>query len=315
MNQKKLLNISDPDAEIRSMRIESTSIYPRTINDSAYGGACSFVLPSKGFITSDASIVLPATCTEAGYQYPVNCGVFSLIERATISSAGKVWDEVSPANELLSMLTMTVHPERKMNLNSVMNGINYAFQTCSGSKLDADSGNAEVLGGQYRLVANEYNLEFGERPYVVNGKQAVKLTTSAQTTPQYSIGLMDLFPGLFQDGTFLIPTGSLTEEVTIDLVFSKDGALDTNERAVFMPSLSTKALNSITQVAISDVGYAGDTGDNEKDVVLYEDGISKNPARLLVDIVGGYTQNVRVLDGGRGFTANELLEFDTNPAF
>jgi hypothetical protein len=91
-----------------------------------------------------------------------------------------------------------------MNLHSVMNGINYAFETCSGSKLDADRGNAEVLGGKYRLVANEYNLEIGERigrknqrPYFVNGKQAVKLTTSAQTTPQYSIRLTNLFPGLF----------------------------------------------------------------------------------------------------------------------
>ncbi len=183
-------------------------------------------MPSKGFITGDCSIVLPATCAEAGHQYPVNCGEFSLIERATISCAGKVWDEVSPANQLLSMLNMIVHPERKMNLNSVMNGINYAFQTCSGSKLDADSGNAEVLGGQYRLVANEYELELAsrigrknQRPYVVNGKQAVKLTRSAQTTPQYSIRLMDLFPGLFQDGTFLIPAGSLVEEVTIDLGF------------------------------------------------------------------------------------------------
>jgi hypothetical protein len=318
MNQK-LLNISDPDAEIRSMRIESTSIYPRTINDSAYGGACSFVLPSKGFITGDASIVLPATCSEDGYQYPVNCGVFSLIERATISSAGKVWDEVSPANELLSMLNMTVHPERKMNLNSVMNGINYAFQTCSGSKLDADSGNAEVLGGQYRLVADEYQLELAsrigrknQRPYVVNGKQAVKLTTSAQTTPQYSIRLMDLFPGLFQDGTFLIPTGSLTEEVTIDLVFSKDGALDTNERAVFMPSLSTKTKDSVAQVAIKVLGYTGNAGDNATDVVLSD--TAGKGAKLLVDIVAGFTSNIRVLDGGRGYTA-VVTDFnrDVNP--
>ena len=73
MNQK-LLNISDPDAEIRSMRIESTSIYPQTINDSAYGGGCSIVLPSKGFITGDACIVLPAISSEAGYQYPSGAG-------------------------------------------------------------------------------------------------------------------------------------------------------------------------------------------------------------------------------------------------
>ena len=313
MNQKSLLNITDPDAEVRSMRIESTSIYPRTINDSAYGGACSIVLPSKGFITGDASIVLPAISSEAGYQYPVNVGVFSLIERARISSGGKIWDEVSPASELLSMLNMTVHPERKMNLHSVMNGINYAFETCSGSKLDSDSGNAEVLGGQYRLVADEYKLQFGGRigrknqtPYAMNGKQAVKLTTSAQTTPQYSIRLMDLFPGLWQDGTFLIPTGSLTEEVTIDLVFSKDGALDTNERAVFMPSLSTKTKDSIAQVAVSRNGYTGQAGDNATDVVL----TTVKNARVLVDIVAGYTNNVRVIDGSRGFVANELVEFN-----
>ena len=313
----KLLNITDPDAELKSMRIESTSIYPRTINDSAYGGACSIVLPNKGFITGDASIVLPAVASDGGYQYPVNVGVYALIARATISSGGKVWDEVSPANELLSMLNMTVHPERKMNLNRVMNGINYAFETCSGSKLDADAGNAEVLGGQYRLVADEYNLTFGGRigrknqpPYAMNGKQAVKLTTSAQTTPQYSIRLMDLFPGLFLDGTFLIPTGSLTEEITIDLVFSRDGAFANNDRAVFMPSLSTKAKDSIAQVCVVQRGYTGNAANNETGVVLTEG----KGSRVLVDIVAGYTENIRVLDGGRAFTANEMVEYDKSSA-
>ncbi len=84
-------------------------------------------MPNKGFITGDASLVLSAIASDAGYQYPVIVGVYALIARATISSGGKVWDEVSPASELLSMLNMTVHPERKMNLNRVMNGINYAF--------------------------------------------------------------------------------------------------------------------------------------------------------------------------------------------
>jgi hypothetical protein len=123
-NKIQLLNITDPDAELTSMRIESTSIHPRTIHDSAYGGACSIDFPNKGFLTVDASIVLPAIASDAGYQYPVNVGVYALITRATISSGGKVWDEVSPANGLLYMLKMTVHPERKRNLNRVMNGIN-----------------------------------------------------------------------------------------------------------------------------------------------------------------------------------------------
>ncbi len=114
----------------------------------------------------------------------------------------------------------------------------------------------------------------------MNGKQAVKLTTNAQTTPPYSIRLMDLFPGLFQDGTFLIPTGSLTEEVTIDLVFSKDGSLDNNERAVFMPSLSTKTETSLEQVSVVQNGFTGNPGDNATDVIL----TTVKSARMLVDL-------------------------------
>ena len=140
----------------------------------------------------------------------------------------------------------------------------------------------------------------------MNGKQAVKLTTDAQTTPQYSIRLIDLFPGLFQDGTFLIPTGSLTEEVTIDIVFSKDGSLDNNERAVFMPSLSNKTKTSLAQASLVQKGYTGNAGDNATDVIL----TTGKSARMLVDIVAGYTENIRVLDGSREFTENELVEFN-----
>ena len=50
MNQKSLLHITDPDAEIRSMRIESTSIYPQTINYSAYGGGALLYYLQKGLL-------------------------------------------------------------------------------------------------------------------------------------------------------------------------------------------------------------------------------------------------------------------------
>ncbi len=35
---------------------------------------------------------------------------------------------------------------------------------------------------------------------------------------------------------------------------------------------------------------------------------------MLVDIVAGYTENIRVLDGGRAFTANEMVEYDKSSA-
>ncbi len=68
-----------------------------------------------------------------------------------------------------------------------------------------------------------------------------------------------------------------------------------------MPSLSTKTKDSVAQVAIKVLGYTGDAGDNATDVVLSD--TAGKGAKLLVDIVAGYTSNVRVLDGGRGYTA------------
>ena len=68
-----------------------------------------------------------------------------------------------------------------------------------------------------------------------------------------------------------------------------------------MPSLSTKTKDSVAQVAIKVLGYTGNAGDNATNVVLSD--TAGKGAKLLVDIVAGYTSNIRVLDGGRGYTA------------
>ena len=75
------------DPEIKQMRIESLTVFPRTINDGETTGAASFVLPSRGYLSSDSRIVLPAKCADPAYQYPPNVGVFSLISTATLSTA------------------------------------------------------------------------------------------------------------------------------------------------------------------------------------------------------------------------------------
>lgn len=322
----KLFNNSK-DQELRSMRIETTSIYPRSINDSVTGGSAHFVFPQKGVPSADTSIIIPCTCTDPGYQFPVNAGVFSIIDRAVLSCGGQLIDEVSPANELLTMLNMTVHPERKMNLHSVLHGINYVMETGSGSKLDANEKNMQALPGQYRLVADQYHEKKpsqnrigrnNQRPYLLNATQSLKLSTDVNTTPAYSIRLSDLFPGLFQDGQFRIPAGMLVDEVVLDINFSRDGKMQYNERAVFMPNLSNKTKDSLKLVAVTKVGDTGNAGDNFTDVILKHVKTGANDdnkgARLLVDIVAGKTTNVRILDGGRGYTSNDVLTFDTVPS-
>jgi hypothetical protein len=70
-----------------------------------------------------------------------------------------------------------------------------------------------------------------------------------------------------------------------------------------MPSLSAKTPSSIAQVAIITEGETGNVGDNVNDVVLTHG----KGSRVLVDIVNRITKNVRVLDGGKNYTANEAV--------
>ena len=302
------------------MRIESVSVYPRSINDRTSGGSCHFVLPRKGYMSSDARLVLPATCLEPGYQYPPNAGVFSLIESATLSTASSgVFAQVSAnAGELYANLNMLTPPERKLNVDSVIHGINYVMETGSGSKLNAQKSDAEKLAGQYRLICDQYNGEYPSeralgrkncRPNWVNGTNALKLENDATKTPQYSVAIGDLFPGLFQQ-SFQLPLGLIQEEILLDINFSRNAELGSNDRAVFCPSLSSQTPSSVTSVAVHTVGE-GTTAD-VKDIILANPTGSANGSglNLKVDLDGnGKTKNISIIDGGKGYAASELLVF------
>ena len=55
------------DPEVRQMRIESLTVFPRTINDGMTGGSAHFVLPNKGYLSADSRIVLPAVNVAGQY--------------------------------------------------------------------------------------------------------------------------------------------------------------------------------------------------------------------------------------------------------
>ena len=310
--------VSDP--EVRSMRIESVSVYPRSINDRTSGGSCHFVLPRKGYMSSDARLVLPATCLEPGYQYPCNAGVFSLIESATLSTASSgVFAQVSAnAGELYANLNMLTPPERKLNVDSVIHGINYVMETGSGSKLNANKSDAEKLDGQYRLICDQYNGEYPStkvkgrkncRPNWVNGTNALKLENDATKTPQYSVAIGDLFPGLFQQ-SFQLPLGLIQEEILLDINFSRNAELGNNDRAVFCPSLSNQSVNSVTSVGVKQLGEG--TVADVKEIVLANPTGSANGSglKLMCDLDGaGKVKNIEIIDGGKGYVAGEALTF------
>ena len=302
------------------MRIESVSVYPRSINDRTSGGSCHFVLPRKGYMSSDARLVLPATCLEPGYQYPPNAGVFSLVESATLSTASSgVFAQVSAnAGELYANLNMLTPPERKLNVDSVIHGINYVMETGSGSKLNANKSDAEKLAGQYRLICDQYNGEYPStkvkgrkdcKPNWLNGTNTLKLDTDNTKTPQYSVAIGDLFPGLFQQ-SFQLPLGLIQEEILLDINFSKNAELGNNDRAVFCPSLSTQSGSSVISVGVKQLGEG--TVADVKEIVLANPTGSANGSglKLMCDLDGaGKVKNIEIIDGGKGYVAGEALTF------
>lgn len=319
--------------ENKQMRIETVSIFPRTINDnSESGGVASFILPNKnGYLSADSRIVLPAVSVNKAYQYPPNVGVFSLIETATLrtSSSGAL-AQVSNAGHIYADLNQMRDPEMKRNIDSQIHGINFVFETCSGSKMDSNPNSTEVLPGQYRLVMDEYKSENPSHrvkgrenciPNMMDGEQNLVLGTSYDDTPEYSISLGDLFPGLFKiDRQFPLPL--ISEEVTIDLVFSKNGDWGNNDRAIYCPKLSTHDKSSIISVSWIRQGISKTA--NQTDQILsnpksYPDGKEEDTGsnlRLLYDTDSeGKMINIRVLDGGNGFSKDKAFAFGNTEVF
>jgi len=310
------------DPEIRHMDIQTTSIYPRSINDSEQGGSASWIFPRKGTLSRDTRVVLPAVCAQKCYQYPINCGVWALIEKATFSTSnGSVFAEVSKAGEIYHMLNLTTGPEKNLNVTAPLSGINYNFETGSGSKLTNDPDGMENLAGQYRLICDDYKEKkpsvkrsgrLGCRPNCLDGQSpSFLLETDENLTQQLSIELSRLFPGLYGNGEFELPLFALTDSLILDLYFTKDGPLGSNDRAIYLPELNPNDPSSITCVGTTQVG-ACVAKKNTKDQILSNGSGTGSGLRLLVDFgddEAGTMENVRVLDGGSGYVDMDVMTF------
>lgn len=310
------------DPEIKQMRLESLTIFPRSINDDASGGQAHFVLPNKGlsYLSADSRIVIPCLASDPAYQYPPNVGVWSVLQTCTLSVDGTVIAQVDNAGELYATQNHLTPPEKKHNIDSVLHGLNYVFESCSGGKMDTSAANAEVFPGQYRLKCAGYSVGVQDRmqgacdnlPNIANGVNNLLLTKDSSTTPQYSVAFSDLFPGLFKS-RIAFPVGLVESEMMLDITFSKNGDWGANDRAVFCPTLADEANipgSSVIAAAVNTMPTA-DAGTTAKDVILTQTG--QAPAsggtgmRMLCDITAGVFSNFRMLDGGYGYAAGDTI--------
>jgi len=281
------LNFIIDDSSLRHQRIETTTIYPRTINDNVNGGLVRFVLPNNGFLSSNTCIVLPAVSKNNCYQYAPNAGVYSLLKVARLSCGDQVISEIQNVGQLLAQKKLAESQEIREKMSLVKEGINFSFECGSGSKRDGEKANMEVLQGQQRLVMDTYEEEEGMSeipgrkmapPNVLNGKihKSYKLKTfendtdNEAGTPEFFIYLKDLFGNYFGAGLELpLQLISRDEEISIEIQFSNDGKLPVNERAIVCPSLQTQEKTGITSLAFVsssgtlNAGHDGDSGEIE----------------------------------------------------
>ena len=327
------LNFIIDDTSLRHQRIETTTIYPRTINDNQEGGLVRFVLPNKGFLSANTCIVLPATCVEDAYQYAPNAGIYSLLKTARMSCGDQVISEIQNVGQLLAHKKLAESQEVREKMSLVKEGINFSFECGSGSKRDGDQYNKEVLQGQQRLVMDYKEVDAYDEipgnemamPCVLNGKlhDSYKLKTfyadktNEAGTPEFFIYLRDLFKNYFGAGLELpLQLINRDEEISIEIQFSDDGNRQTNERAIFCPDLQTENKTGLLNLSLADDDnnpYDADVRGKSFQVELTQTGnVAGKKAVIEIDVAddGAYEAS-RILSVGHDYNNEGTVVVDT----
>ena len=287
------------DLELRQQRMESLTVYPRSSRDDENGGEIHFVIENKAraFLSRDTRIVLPCKCVDPAYQFPDNVGVFALVQTATLSVGGEILVQTDQVGELVANMKYTVPAKKKQNVDAILSGVGYTFETASGGYLDDSKYNMDKLPGQYRMHADSYEEKtptsrvkgnFNARACMYSGNNKLRLHTTADKSPEWSVSLHELFPKFFSAYDAL-PVGLFADEILLDITLTQNSGWGHNDRAVYCPELASKEGSSIIQVGIVQMGEAPG-GTTQKNYLLTQTSTTSTNGsglKLLCDLNNG----------------------------
>ncbi len=186
-----------------SMDITSDVLDPIVINQNN----CRFVLTNKGYLHDGSRITLSVkgnASTSSGAFFPLNCGVHSLIRRATLSIGGNTISEMDDYNHFKTFESIFLSNEINRDREAYMSGRQIAhefnYNNTAGSQSNTS---AQTYGLGNKLEYSGTNLD-GDEVLDINNK------------PVFSVTLAELFP--FMKGLNL-PLFAMKQEVVIDLVW------------------------------------------------------------------------------------------------
>lgn len=311
-------NMSDPmnlltDERNRSQYIETVQVYPRFIQDGIEGGSMSLVLPKKkAYLSSESRLVIPCTNIDRGFQFPPNMGIYALFESITLrTESGGVICQLNNASDFYALNNLLTSPSRMYKRDSILHGMNFSFEGGSGSKMNNVKSESEILPGQMRLKGEFYETMYpapvvgreNAKPNCLSTQSFLNLQTDYKDTAEFSIPLLDLLYGMFKVKS-QFPIALISDELILDINFTKNGNYGNNDRAVFCPALSTAPKSTI--VSGSMVAGAGRNGPVQNSIAADKVG----SMRVMFDVSSqNAISNITILDGGRGYNENSQVTF------
>ncbi len=213
---------------------------------------CRFTLINKGFMNSFSKIVLGLDALAGNLNtYPVNIGISSLIERATLKVGAKTISETEDFGQFMAYKSLFIDPSINKEREQVITGRGVAL----GLRYDNASGTFSDYS------ASSYGLDNG-LCYVQNGRAPADETRSGllpqywqevSTAPEFQIALADLFPFLRYNS---LPLYMFDEQISIELVFNTN---DDTRIVGATASASTNIATTSLKLVADYIFYDGQT--------------------------------------------------------
>ena len=194
-----------------TMDVSSSVLEPIIITDTQ----ARFVLENKGILSRDSVLQFqmivplansPGAIPSAGKAFlPMSAGIFSLIRSATLRVGARRISDINDLGVYKAMAHSYDTPSFRNNKTRLLKGINTVLNPTPVAPTDVSAGMFSPAGSQ---VAGEGD--------VWNDYQML-LHEEAETTPCWSIKLVDLFPILWD---IELPLFLLEEQVAIELHFN-----------------------------------------------------------------------------------------------
>ena len=200
-----------------SMTVVSTTEHPIVISNSH----CRFVLRNEGTLSKDSvmSFQLLVSDANSGHAFlPCNTGIFALLKECTLSIGGVRLHNLQDIAYFRGMTQSYETPSYRTNRSRILRGVNNVMMAAPTAPVGNTNAGTYIPAGSVATSETSAELDY-----------QMKLTSSASSSPEWSLALKDIFPILQQ---IELPLYLLTDQVVLDFRLQSQLNLDQDVNGV-----------------------------------------------------------------------------------